>query len=104
MSEFLLEYWRQLTFAALAVVLLFGEKLKIWVGGIKLPALSGLLARKSKDITIIQSKQDVEAKDIECISHLRDRAVECNDEVLLQEIKSVSNKFFDIHALPNDKH
>ena len=96
-----MEYWRQLTFGALAVVLLFGEKLKTWVGSVKLPALSGLLARKSKDGASAQSKEDLEAKDIECISHLRDRAVEYNDEVLLQEIKSVANKFFDIHSRPN---
>lgn len=100
MLEFAMNYWRELTFGGVTVAVLFGNKLKTWVGSVKLPALSGLFASKSKDT---QNKKDVEAKDIECIAHLRDRAVESKDDVLLQEIKSVANKFFDMHSLVNEK-
>lgn len=95
MPEFLVNYWRELALGGTAGALLFGSTLKTWVGSIKLPALSALFAKKSKDGN---DKQAVEAKDIACIAHLRDRAVESNDEVLLQEIKSVANKFFDMHS------
>lgn len=95
MSEFVIEYWRHITFAVVTVILLFGSKIKTWVGSVKLPALSGLWAKESKDK---KNKQAVESEDFRCINHLRDRAVEINDEILLQEIKSVANKFFDIHS------
>ncbi len=98
MPEFLNEYGPKIIFGLIAVVVLFGEKIKTWVGSVKLPALSGFWGSKSKNT---KATEDVEAKDIECISHLRDRAVEYKDEVLLQEIKSVSNKFFDIHSHSN---
>lgn len=98
MSEFVIEYWRQIAFGVIAVILVAGNKIKTWVGSVKLPALSAVWPVKSKDVVIAQDKQAVEAEDISCISHLRDRAVEVNDEVLLQEIKSVANKFFDIHS------
>ena len=90
-----MNYWRELTFGGVTVAVLFGNKLKTWVGSVKLPALSGLFTSKSKDT---QNKKDVESEDIACIAHLRDRAVESKDEVLLQEIKSVANKFFDMHS------
>ena len=94
-----MEYWRHIAFGIVTVVLIYGNKIKTWVGSVKLPALSGLWAKKSKVGVVAQ---DVECEDIKCISHLRDRAVEVNDEVLLQEIKSVASKFFDIHSKPKE--
>ena len=99
MSEFFMEYWRHIAFGIVSLLVLFGDKIKTWVGSVKLPALSGLWARKSKVAVVAQ---DIQAEDIRCISHLRDRAVEVNDEVLLQEIKSIASKFFDIHSKPKE--
>jgi hypothetical protein len=94
-----MDYWRHIAFGIVSLLVLFGDKIKTWVGSIKLPALSGLWARKSK-VTVVA--QDIQAEDIRCISHLRDRAVEVNDDVLLQEIKSIASKFFDIHSKPKE--
>lgn len=41
---------------------------------------------------------DLEVADQNAIRHLRDRASQFGDEVLIKEIKSIDSKFYDIHA------
>ena len=41
---------------------------------------------------------DLELADQNAIRHLRDRATQFGDEVLVKEIKSIDSKFYDIHA------
>ena len=59
------------------------------------------VGKKAKSVVVpkqVINHADVEAEDVAAIAHLRNRAVEANDEVLLGEIKSVAAKFFDMHS------
>ncbi len=87
--SFVLEHWRELLIGAAFVALFYGGKIVDLVKSVKLPLISGSPVKK---------KENVKSKDTAAISYLRDRAVEVKDPVLLQEIKSVASKFFDIHS------
>lgn len=77
---------------AILAVLVFGwGKVTSFASSVKLPAFGKL-----------RNKKSVEKKDMESILYLRDRAKEIGDETLLKEIKSVANKFFDIHSSNNN--
>lgn len=96
MSEYfdmIKENWRILAIGGLAVAFFGYDKLKALAGKVNLPALNPFKRDKS-----VQTEKDVEMEDIYCINHLRDRAVVAGDETLLLDIKSISQKFFDIHA------
>lgn len=95
MSEYfdmIKENWRILAIGGLAVAFFGYDKLKALAGKVNLPALNPFRRDKSAP------EKDVEMEDIYCINHLRDRAVIAGDETLLLDIKSISQKFFDIHA------
>jgi hypothetical protein len=74
---------------------LFFDKIRAALSKINFSAVKSILPKKK--VTAVDSKA-VEARDIEAIAHLRDRAVASGDETLLQEIKSVASKFFDMHS------
>lgn len=88
--DYIKENWRIVSIGLLVVGFFFYDKLVALVKGINLSKFR-LSSKKN-------NKQDVEMEDIRCINHLRDRAVVSGDATLLQEIKSISQKFFDIHT------
>jgi hypothetical protein len=86
----------QLALGATGIVgALFFDKIKANLAKINFSAVKSILPKRK--VTAKDSKA-VEARDIEAIAHLRDRAVASGDETLLQEIKSVASKFFDMHS------
>lgn len=93
--QLFVENW-QLIFGATGIAgALFFDKIKAALAKINLSAVKSILPKKK--VAVVDFKA-VEAKDIEAIAHLRDRAVASGDETLLQEIKSVASKFFDMHT------
>lgn len=95
MSEYfdmIKDNWRILAIGVLTVAFLGYDKLKALAGKVRLPALNPFKRSKTTP------DKDIEMEDIYCINHLRDRAVVAGDETLLLDIKSISQKFFDIHA------
>jgi len=92
----LIIYWKPILGAVLIGAVLFGDKIKEAFSKIKIkvPSIKGILPNKVK----VVDKKAIELKDNEAIAHLRDRAIQWNDTELLQEIKSIDSRFFDIHS------
>lgn len=74
---------------ALVILFLFWEKIKSWLlsvkDKIKIPRLN------------LKNRYSVEEKDQAALRHLRDRAFESGESELMDLIKKVDNKFYDIH-------
>lgn len=91
----IVDYW-QLIFGVAGITgALFFDKIKAAFAKINISAIKSILPKKK---VAVEDTKAVEARDIEAIAHLRDRAVASGDETLLQEIKSVASKFFDMHS------
>lgn len=90
----IVENW-QLIFGVAGITgALFFDKIKAAFAKFPL-AVKSILPKKK---AAVEDFKTVEAKDIDAIAHLRDRAVAAGNETLLQEIKSISCKFFDMHS------
>jgi hypothetical protein len=66
-----------------------------------LSKVKGLLSKTKGVVSSFKSvavSVDLEVADQNAIRHLRDRAAQFGDEVLVKEIKSIDSKFYDIHA------
>jgi hypothetical protein len=70
-------------------IALFWPKIISFLKSIKLPSLPSF----SSDTSSVSPEE----KDQESLRHLRDRAVSIGDKELLQMIRNVDSRFFDIH-------
>lgn len=77
--------------SVLAVLFLGWEKIKSFLASVKdkLPSFKGLLPKVSTAST--------EDQDQSALRHLRNRALESNDPELLDLIRKIDSRFYDIH-------
>jgi hypothetical protein len=79
---------------AMIILSLFFPQLKTLLSKIKLPSLPSLSGLSK----VVEVEVDVEEADQAAMRHLRKRAVECGDKDLVNVIKSVDGKFYDLHV------
>lgn len=89
MEDFIIENWKYIVVVVVGLVIFGGGKFVEMFK--KIPSL---FTKKTKPI----DNSVAEAADLNAIMHLRDRAVAIKDKELLSEIKSVSNKIFDLYS------
>ncbi len=98
MQDFLVENWKYVVVVVAAIVLFGGEKILAFIKNFKMPSLFNKSTGVKSVNTVNSSSSEAEAEDLEAIMHLRDRAVAIKDKELLLEIKTVSNKIFDLYS------
>ena len=82
------EYWKVIIAAVSAVVIFGGPKIVKMVKSVKLPNLKSNKNMGPEPYLVDQ----------ESIRHLRQRAQEYDDKDLLEDIKAIHAKFYDIHC------